>query len=70
MSSIEGFIDYQRREFCRAVSCPVQILLDAAEPGSETATLARQICQNDCLHTCHEFHAWLNQQGFVVVRPA
>ena len=33
--SIEGYIDYQRREYCKDISCPVQLLLDKQKPGSE-----------------------------------
>lgn len=70
MASIEGYIDYQRREFCHAIECPVQSLLDQEERGSDRYEFIRQICKTDCLHSCHEFHAWLNDQGFVVVKPA
>lgn len=70
MPSIEGYIDYQKREFCHAVECSVQGLLDQEESGSERYEAIRQICKTNCLHSCHEFHAWLNAQGFVVVKPA
>lgn len=70
MSSIEGYMDYQRREFCHAVECPVQTLLDQEKSGSEKYEFIRKICKTDCLHSCHEFHSWLNAQGFVVVKPA
>jgi len=36
MSSIKGYIDYQRREFCKDIKCPVQLDLDKQEPGSKT----------------------------------
>jgi hypothetical protein len=70
MASIEGYVDYKRREFCHAIECPVQSLLDQEERGSVRYEFTRQICKTDCLHSCHEFHAWLNDQGFVVVKPA
>jgi hypothetical protein len=38
MSSIKGYVDYQRREFCKDVKCPVQLDLDAQEQGSEEYT--------------------------------
>jgi len=28
MQSIEGYVDYTRREFCHDVACPIQSLLD------------------------------------------
>jgi hypothetical protein len=33
--AIEGYIEYQRREFCKDVKCPVQLELNAQEPGSK-----------------------------------
>jgi hypothetical protein len=67
--SIQGYIDYQRREYCKAVQCPVQVLLDQEQPGTDKSEFLRNICKTDCLHTCHEFHAWLNQNSYEVVRP-
>jgi hypothetical protein len=29
----------------------------------------RAICASNCLHTTHEFHHWLIQKGYLVVRP-
>lgn len=70
MPSIQGFIDYQRREFCHAIHCPIQTLLDEEEPSTAHYETIKQVCKSDCLHSCHEFHAWLNDQGFLVVKPA
>ena len=33
--SIAGYIDYQRREFCKEVQCPLQMDLDGQPPGSD-----------------------------------
>ena len=45
--SIDGYIDYQRREFCKDVQCPVQMDLDSQPPGSDVyekiGRLVRQI---------------------------
>ena len=70
MPTIEGYIDYTKREYCRAVKCPIQVLLDQEVEGSEKYEFIRGICKSSCLHTTHEFHAWLIQQGYLVVRPA
>ena len=69
MTQIEGYVDYTKREYCRAVMCPIQTLLDQQREGSETYEFTRGICKTNCLHTTHEFHAWLIQQGYLVVRP-
>ena len=70
MPSIEGYLDYQKREFCRDLPCPVQVLLDQEAAGSEKYEFIRTICKNSCLHTTHEFHAWLIAHGYLLVRPA
>jgi hypothetical protein len=68
--ALEGFIDYQRREFCKDLPCPIQLLLDAAQEGSEEYERIRGICKNNCIHTTYEFHHWLIQKGYLIVRPA
>jgi len=70
MSSIEGYIDYQRREYCKDTRCPVQLLLDEAVPGSPQYDRIRGICQNSCIHTTYEFHHWLIEKGYLIARPA
>ena len=66
---IEGYVDYQRREFCRGVKCPVQELLNEQEDGSEQSEKIRQICKENCLFTTHQFHKWLIEKGYLIVRP-
>ena len=65
---IDGFIDYQRREYCKDIRCPVQLLLDQQPEGSEQYGQVRSICQSACIHTTYEFHHWLIQKGYEVVR--
>ena len=67
--TLEGYIEYQRREFCKDITCPVQVLLDQQEPGSAAAEQVRSICQTACIHTTYEFHHWLIQKGYLLVRP-
>jgi hypothetical protein len=66
---IEGYIDYQRREFCKDVKCPVQVELDAQEPDSSEYEKIRQICKGDCRNTTYQFHHWLIEKGYLIVRP-
>jgi len=70
MSVLEGFKDYQRREYCKDIACPVQQLLDEAEAGSTAYDRIRSICQNACIHTTYEFHHWLIDKGYLIVKPA
>jgi len=67
--SIEGYVDYQRREYCKDVACPVQLELDAASPDSPDYERIRTICKTACRHTTYEFHHWLIDKGYLIVRP-
>jgi len=70
MPSFEGYVDYQRREYCKDIRCPVQALLDEAGPDSEQYQRIRGVCQSACVHSTYEFHHWLIQKGYLIVRPA
>jgi len=67
--SIEGFIDYKRREFCNDVKCPVQVELNKLESGSEDYEQVRKTCSTDCKYTTWQFHHWLIEKGYLIVRP-
>ena len=66
--AIEGYVDYQRREYCKDVACPVQLELNAQVPGSEEYERIRQTCRTSCVHTTWEFHHWLIDKGYLIVR--
>jgi hypothetical protein len=67
---VPGYEDYQRREFCKDVQCIIQRQLDRCTPGSREYEEVRGICQTECIHTTYEFHHWLIEHGYEVVRPA
>ncbi len=67
--AIPGYVDYQRREYCKDIQCPIQGLLDAQAPDSPAYAAIRDICISDCIHSTYEFHHWLIQKGYLVVRP-
>jgi len=67
--AIPGYIDYKRREYCKDVKCPVQVEMDSKKEGSEEYEKLRQVCQTACRHTTYEFHHWLIQKGYEIVRP-
>ena len=67
--AIEGYVDYQRREYCKSLPCPVQGLLDGEPEGTARHGQIRDICKTNCIHTTYEFHHWLIQKGYLVVRP-
>lgn len=66
----EGFVEYQRRAYCNDIECPIQMMLNQEERGSEKYEQIRVICRDHCLHTTHEFHAWLIEKGYLVIKPA
>jgi hypothetical protein len=67
--TLEGFIEYKRREFCNDVNCPVQVELNRLESGSEEYERVRKTCSTDCRYTTWQFHHWLIEKGYLIVRP-
>jgi len=67
---IDGYIDYQRREFCKDVNCPIQLELNTLKEGSDEYEKIRAICSKDCKYTTWDFHHWLIEKGYLIVRPA
>lgn len=67
--SIEGFVEYKRREYCNDVKCPVQLMMNKNGEGSAEYNELRELCRKNCLHTTYEFHHWLIGKGFLLVRP-
>ena len=65
---LEGYVDYQRREFCKDISCPIQILLDRQEEGSEQYEKIRGICKIKCIQSTYAFHHWLIEKGFLIIK--
>jgi len=66
---INGYVDYRRREYCKDIRCPIQLLLDGQEAGSGAYEEIRAICKTDCIHTTYEFHHWLIDKGYQLIRP-
>jgi len=67
---IKGYIDYQRREFCKENKCPVQLNLDSKKPSSPEYENIREICKFNCRYTAYQFHHWLIEKGYLICRPA
>ncbi|NIM96749.1 MAG: hypothetical protein GTO24_01300 [candidate division Zixibacteria bacterium] len=67
--SIDGYVDYKRREFCKEVKCPIQVELGCKKEGSDEYEKIRQICKADCRYTTHQFHHWLIDKGYLIVKP-
>ncbi len=67
--SIPGYVDYKRREFCKDVKCRIQLELEKYKEGSEEYEKIRNICKTDCIYTTYQFHHWLIEKGYLIVRP-
>ena len=66
---MKGYIDYTRREFCKDIKCPMQLELDAQQQGSEEYERIRGVCKSNCKYTTYQFHHWLIDKGYLIVRP-
>ncbi|MCW4005498.1 MAG: hypothetical protein NWF04_02705 [Candidatus Bathyarchaeota archaeon] len=67
--SLDGYVEYSRREFCKDIRCPVQETLNTLEGNPEAYELIRQTCSTACRHSTWEFHHWLIKKGYLLVRP-
>ncbi len=67
--SINGYVDYKRREFCKDIRCPVQLDLDKQKEGTAEYERIRGICKSACRYTTYQFHHWLIEKGYLIVRP-
>ena len=66
---IHGYAEYKKRAFCNDVRCPVQVELDSKMPRSEEYERIRQICRTNCRFTTWQFHHWLIDKGYLIVKP-
>ncbi|OHD72183.1 MAG: hypothetical protein A2W19_14840 [Spirochaetes bacterium RBG_16_49_21] len=66
---LDGYLEYKRREFCKDVKCPVQLELDGQKEGSHEYERIRNICKSGCRYTTYQFHHWLIEKGYLIIRP-
>jgi hypothetical protein len=67
--STEGFTEYKRREYCFDIRCPIQMELNRQAAGSDAYEKTRETCQTECTHTTYEFHHWLIEKGYLILKP-
>lgn len=65
---LSGYVEYQRREYCKDVRCLTQMELEAQPAGSAEYERVRQLCQTACRHTTWEFHHWLMDKGYLILK--
>lgn len=66
---IKDYVDYKKREFCNDVKCHIQMIMNTKEQDSKEYEELRGICKKNCIHSTYEFHHWLIEKGFLVVKP-
>jgi len=66
--SLEGFVEYKRRDFCNDVECPVQMELNALKDKPYEYERVRQTCSVACKYTTWQFHHWLMEKGYLILR--
>jgi len=67
--SLDGFVEYKRREFCNDVKCSIQMELNRQVEGSLEYESTRKTCSLGCLFTTYQFHHWLIDKGYLIVKP-
>ena len=65
---LEVFTEYKKREFCNDVKCPVQMQLNALEDKPDEYELVRKTCRAGCKYTTWQFHHWLIEKGYLILR--
>ena len=59
--------EYEKRAYCKAITCPVQAKLDASSEGAPEYEQARETCKSACLRSAEHFLGWVAGAGFVFV---
>jgi hypothetical protein len=67
--TLDGYVEYKRREYCNDIKCPVQVELNMQKEGSEEYEKIRKKCGSGCLYTTYQFHHWLIDKGYLINRP-
>jgi hypothetical protein len=67
--SVKGFTEYKPREFCNDVQCPVQMELNNQRDKPEECERIRQTCRTSCRYTTWQFHHWLIEKGYLILKP-
>jgi hypothetical protein len=67
--TLEGYTEYKAREFCNDVTCPVQATLNTLKDKPEAYELIRQTCRTACRYSTWQFHHWLIEKGYLILKP-
>lgn len=61
---------YQKREYCKAIKCPHQVNLEIEKERGIDSLIekAKKKCKQNCIKKAHEFHEWLQQNGYTILK--
>ena len=65
---VDGFVEYRKREFCNDAKCPVQLELNKHKDEPEEYERVRQTCSKACRYTAWQFHHWLIDRGYLILK--
>ena len=65
----KDYVEYKRRSFCKDEKCPTQIKLNKLEEKTQEYETIRKTCRTNCLFTTWQFHRWLIEKGYLILRP-
>ncbi len=52
------------------LDAPVQVELNRQKEASKEYEQIRKTCSTGCLFTAYQFHHWLIDKGYLIVKPA
>ncbi|MHA1409446.1 MAG: hypothetical protein ACTSQY_03835 [Candidatus Odinarchaeia archaeon] len=64
-----GYVEYKKRTFCKDVKCPIQLKLNELDENSDEYQEIRKTCTTACKYTTWQFHHWLIENGYLVIKP-
>jgi hypothetical protein len=66
--SLQGYTEYKAREFCKDEKCPVEETLNSLVNSPESYELIRQTCRTACRFSTWQFHHWLIEKGYLIIK--
>lgn len=65
----ETDIYYKKREFCKAMDCDALELMEIAKEKNLNVEIVKRLhCKKTCPFTAWEFHDWLQENGFIIMK--
>lgn len=59
-------MNYKSRDYCKAVNCPVQSIIDKENIYTFDYNKAKNFCRKKC--EAYKLHQWLNKNDYTIVK--